>query len=184
MKRWLVIVMAMLACLSLSAGVYNPDNIPIPENGEHPSYVSNPDSILSDSICAVINERLFQLEDSTGVKTLVMVVEHVEGDDLYQFSMTVGNKYGVGSKENNLGLIIALATLDRSYQILTGIGLEGYLPDVVCRRVESKAMLPHLMEGAWEEAIGETVEVISGILMNDEEIKSAYAVPQEEEYTF
>ena len=167
MKKWLVFILVMMGALSLSAGVYNPNTIPIPENGEYPSYISNPDGILSDSICAVINRKLYRLEDSTGVKTLIMVIEHIEGDDPHQFSLQVGNLYGIGSKEENTGLILTLATLDRSYCIMPGRGLEGEIPDITCYRIGEHVMIPRLKESAWDKAIDETVDAVSAILLKD-----------------
>ena len=167
MKRWISFIVAMMCCLSLSAGVYNPDNIPIPETGENPSYISDPDSILSDSISDVINWKLLQLEKKTNVKTLVIVVEHIEGDDPYEFSMTVGNKYGIGSKADNKGLIITLATLDRSCQILTGTGLEGDLPDAICYRIVTNVLNPRARQSQWDKAVKETVDAVCGLLSDD-----------------
>ena len=167
MKKWLALIVVLLGSLSLSAGIYNPNTIPIPENGEHPSYISNPDNILSDSICDVINRKLYRLEDSTGVKTLVMVVEHIEGDNPQQFSLQVGNKYGIGTKKDNKGLILTLATLDRSYFIMPGRGLEGDIPDVMCYRLGKNVMVPRLKESAWNEAIDETVDAVSALLLKD-----------------
>ena len=173
-KRWLLLFLSLVACRSLTAGVYNPDNIPIPENGDHPSYISNPDGILSDSICRVVNDKLFLLEDSTGIKTLVIVVEHIEGDDPYQFSMSVGNKYGIGSKDSK-GLVITLATLDRSYQILTGRGLEGDLPDAVCYRIAQNQMVPHLKNEAWGDAVVSAVQTVCGFFYHEDEIVQQYS---------
>ena len=167
MKKWLALIVVLLGSLSLSAGIYNPNTIPIPENGEHPSYISNPDNILSDSICDVVNRKLYRLEDSTGVKTLVMVMEHIEGDDPQQFSLQVGNIYGIGSKEENTGLILTLATLDRSYCIMPGRGLEGDMPDITCYRIGENVMVPRLKESAWDKAIDETVDAVSALLLKD-----------------
>ncbi|MBR4815416.1 MAG: TPM domain-containing protein [Paludibacteraceae bacterium] len=167
MKKWLVFILVMMGALSLSAGVYNPNTIPIPENGEYPSYISNPDGILSDSICAVINRKLYRLEDSTGVKTLIMVIEHIEGDDPHQFSLQVGNQYGIGSKEDNRGLILTLATLDRSYCLMPGHGLEGDLPDIICYRIDNHVLVPRLKESAWDKAVDETVDAVSALLLKD-----------------
>ncbi|MBP5456824.1 MAG: TPM domain-containing protein [Paludibacteraceae bacterium] len=167
MKRCFALIVVLLGCLSLSAGIYNPNTIPIPENGEHPSYISNPDNILSDSICDVVNRKLYRLEDSTGVKTLVMVMEHIEGDDPHQFSLQVGNIYGIGSKEENTGLSLTLATLDRSYCIMPGRGLEGDMPDITCYRIGENVMVPRLKESAWDKAIDETVDAVSALLLKD-----------------
>lgn len=167
--RLLSLFVLLLTSVSLLAGVYNPDNIPIPKNSTGiPSYISNPDSILSDSICAVINRRLYQLEDSVRVKSLIIVVERLEGDDPFQFSLDVGNKYGIGTKQEDNGLIVTLATQDRSYYILTGYGLEGVLPDITCQKIADRVMVPYLKEGKWETAIDEAVKAVSDVIYQGE----------------
>lgn len=184
--RPLVLCILALLWLPLLAGIYNPDNIPIPKNGAHPSYISNPDNILNDTTYVKVNRMLFALEDSTGIKTLVMVIEHIEGDDPYRFSIDVGNKYGIGNKEDNRGLIVTLATLDRSYYILTGSGLEAELPDAICKRIENRVMVPLLKEGDWNGAIAETVSALYAYFTNDTEssflqLTDETAVAEEEE---
>lgn len=171
--RLFSLVVVLLTCFAVSAGVYNPDNIPIPKNSVNPDYISNPDSILSDSICRVINQRLFKLEDSLGVKSLVIVVEHIEGDDPYQFSLTVGNKYGVGTKDSR-GVIVTLATLDRSYYILTGLGMESVLPDATCHKIGVNVMVPRLKNGEWGTAMDETVQSICGVAYKDASVLQQY----------
>jgi len=95
------------------------------------------------------------------------VIEHIEGDDPHQFSLQVGNQYGIGSKEDNRGLILTLATLDRSYCLMPGHGLEGDLPDIICYRIDNHVLVPRLKESAWDKAVDETVDAVSALLLKD-----------------
>lgn len=156
----LLFVLAMLPiCSVMNAGVYNPQNIPLSTDGT--SYVCNPDSLLSDAAVARIDSILLRLEDAMEVKTLVMVVDEIEGNDLYTFSMEVGNKYGIGTKEANRGLIITVAAKQQSWRILTGEGLEALFTDAQSSNVGRNVLMPYLKEQKTDSALVATVESIA-----------------------
>jgi len=113
---------------------------------------------------------LTTLEEKRGVQAIVVVVGHVENADAYRFGMDLAEHYGIGSKEQNSGLLIVLATKDRKYQILTGTGLEGTLPDAICRRVENRLMVPALKRGDWDEAMFTSVKALSNYCMGDKSL--------------
>lgn len=172
MKRYLLSLLLALLAVVAWAGRYSAKTLPLPANNvENPSYVSNPDGILSGATVDSVNVLLRQLDHDKEVKVLVIVVERLDPDDPYEFSMEVGRTHGVGSKQNT-GLIITLATLDRSYWILTGRGMEQYLPDAICRRVENRSMLPSLKEECWDEAILTTVKDVHNMLINEEALNA------------
>lgn len=174
MKRILIILSFVILALCPSlAKVWNPDTLPVSPNSENPTYVSNPDGILSQAAVAEIDTMLLSIEKSKGVKALVVVVTNLEGDDPYRFATDIGNKYGVGTKDNT-GIVIVLATDDRSYWIATGSGMDKFLPDAICKRVENRVMVPRLKEGKWEEAMVETIRTITQLLEGNEELRASY----------
>ena len=101
---------------------WNAESLPMPHLSDERKYVSNPDGVLSSQAVMTVDKMLYSLEKEKGIETVVAVVKQIEGDDPYQFGMNIARKYGVGSKSQRTGLIIVLATEDRSYQILTGNG--------------------------------------------------------------
>ncbi len=160
----------MIVAAAATAATYTVDNLPIPYLQDKTKYVSNPDGILSQETVDSLNLWLGQMETAHGVQTVLAVVEYIEGGDTYEFCMKLGRKYGIGSKEQNSGLIILLSTGDRAYQILTGRGLEGTLPDAICRRIENTQMLPSLREGEWDEAMLQTVRAITLYVDGDDSL--------------
>ena len=163
---WLFTV-HICAVLPLSAATYSPDDLPIPYLQDKTQYVSNPDHLLSRSAVDSLNLWLGQMETAHGVQTVLAVVEHVKGGDTYEFCMKLGRKYGIGDKKKSTGLIILLSTGDRAYTILTGRGLEGTLPDAICKRIENHQMLPALREGDWDTAMLNTVRAITHYVDGD-----------------
>ena len=173
MRNFCTFLLLLFMPLAMLAKSYNPDNLPLDKNATSPVYTCNPDNVLSDVAVDSLNRMLYVLEKTKGVKTLVIVVEDIDGDDAYQFSIGVGNKYGVGSTQNT-GLIVTLSTEDRCYYILTGEGLEQYLPDAICKRVENRVMVPLLKKGDWDGAMISTVATLKGILEGEEELVKEY----------
>lgn len=156
-----------VSTLTIQAASYNPDNIPMPKIGHYPMYTSNPDNILSPESVGHIEGMLHMLEDSACVKAVVVVVERLDGDDPQQFSLQTYNKYGVGDAKNNRGFLLTLASLDRSYYITTGYGLESELTDAICRRVGYRVIEPRAKEGDWNGAVVSAIDTICAILTHN-----------------
>ncbi|WP_183696086.1 TPM domain-containing protein [Alloprevotella rava] len=154
------------------AEVWTPENLPMPylQNAFH--HVCNPDGVLSPAIEDSINQKLVDLEQTRGVQAIVVAVERVEDANAYQFGMDLARKYGIGSKKQNTGLVIVLATKDRKYYILTGEGLEGTLPDAICSRVENRIMKPFLKQGDWDNAMLKSVDALVGYMNGDESLEA------------
>ncbi|MBO4906778.1 MAG: TPM domain-containing protein [Bacteroidaceae bacterium] len=174
--------MSVMSALLLDAATYTPDNLPIPYLQDRTQYVSNPDGILSQEAVDSLNKWMGLMESTHGVQTVLAVVEYVEGGDVYEFCMALGRKYGIGDKEKNTGLIILLSTGDRAYYILTGRGLEGTLPDAICKRIENTQMLPSLREGDWDEAMLNTVRAITMYVDGDDSLVGKSDFDQEDKW--
>ena len=132
---------------------WTPETLPIPYLQDSLRYTCNPDGILDVATVETLDSICHALETQKGVQTVLVVVGHIEGDDPYVFNKELFEKYGIGQKGADNGLVITLATLDRSYFISPGKGLEGILPDAICKRIENKLMVPLLKEGDWDAAM-------------------------------
>ena len=172
MKK-LIYTFIVLACtlFTAKAEVWTPKTLPIPYLVDSTQYVSNPDGVLNKVTCDSINFLLKHLENKTGVQTLVVVVKRLENGDPYEFALELGNNLGIGQKGVDNGLVIVLSTEDRAYQILTGRGLEGTLPDVTCYNIKNDYMIPYLKESKWDEAMKTTVQAICAEVLQDPELK-------------
>lgn len=166
--RYILFFVFTFFCVCVLGKGYSPENLPLRTNGEL-TYVCNPDKILTQETVDSLNNILLSLERDKGVKSLIITIKDIENDDPYDLAIKVGNKYGVGSKQNT-GLILVLATEDRCFYILTGEGLEKYLSDAMCKRVENRVMVPLLKEGRWNEAIIATMTTLKSILVDEHEL--------------
>ena len=163
MKK-LIIILSLLVCLFAQAKEYTVKEIPMVHLQDHTRYVSNPDGILSPSSVATMDSILYALEQKTGIQTLVVAVTGIEGGDCFDFAHRLGQEWGVGQKERNNGLVILLSTDERCVQFATGYGLEGVLPDAICKRIQSRYMVEHLGKDDWDADMVAGIRAVNGYL--------------------
>lgn len=151
--------------------VYTVDNIPKVHLQDKTRYVCNPASILSAAACDSIDHMLYALEQQTGIETVVAVLPSIGQEDCFDFSHQLLNKWGVGKKDKNNGLVLLLVTDQRCVQFYTGYGLEGDLPDAICKRIQTRNMVPYLKEGNWDAGMVAGVKAVcarlDGSMTND-----------------
>lgn len=168
MKRILIIAISLLLVAIGRAETWNPETLPMVHLQDSTRWTCNPDDILFPSTVETLDSICTALEHAKGVQCVVVCVEHIEGDDPYVFNKDLFEKYGFGQSGADNGLIITLATLDRSYFISPGRGLEGTLPDAICNRIENAIMVPYLKESDWNSALTGTLLAISQYIQGDD----------------
>lgn len=175
MKQLLTFILLTVLCLPLQAQekIYTVDNIPKVHLQNRLLYTCNPAGILSKAACDSIDHMLYQLEEKTGIETVVAVVPSIGQEDCFEFSHQLLNKWGVGKKGKNNGLVILLVTDQRCIQFYTGYGLEGDLPDAICKRIQTKYMVPYLKTGNWDKGMVNGVRAVyqrlDGSMVNDDD---------------
>ena len=162
--RKLLFILSLLGCLSLQAKEYTIKEIPMVHLQDRTRYVSNPDGILSASAVATMDNILYNLEQNTGIQTLVVAVTGIEGGDCFDFAYRLGKEMGVGQKGRDNGLVILLSTDERCIQFATGYGLEGVLPDAICKRIQNRYMLEAFSQGDWDTGMVEGIRAVNGYL--------------------
>ncbi len=133
--------------------VYTPTTIPMVYLEDRTRYTCNPDGILSASAVNTMDSIFYALEQQTGIQTVVAVVGEIEPADCFEFAHALFTAQGVGQKGKDNGLVILLSTEERCIQFVTGYGLEGTLPDAICKRIQSKYMVDLLGDERWDEAM-------------------------------
>ena len=166
MRKVLAILFGLVLLINfpLTAKKYTIQEIPMVHLQDRTRYVSNPDNILSPSTVSNIDHILYALEQKTGIQVLVVAVSGIEGGDCFDFAYRLGKEKGVGQKERNDGLVILLSTEERCIQFATGYGLEGVLPDAICKRIQNRYMVSHFGKGDWNTGMLEGIRAVNGYL--------------------
>jgi uncharacterized protein len=84
------------------------------------------------------------------------------------FSKHFWEKYGIGKKDINNGILIVFSGTQRETRIATGIGTEKILTDTIAKNIIVSIMTPYFKEGKYFEGIWEGSKAVTAFLEQDE----------------
>ena len=153
MKRIKLFFLFLLLGFGAQAAVYTPTSLPNPKAHDINNYVCNPDEIVDSSEVRFLNRLAQQLEDSTLVELCVVAVNSIGEMDAFDFCYEVFQRWGIGKKGKNTGVLLFLAVESRDVRIMTGGGIEGVLTDAVCNEIIQTAMMAPLRNADYSDAM-------------------------------
>lgn len=110
-------------------------------------YVTDTANVLSTEDKAQISQILSDYQKQTSNQIAILLVDTLGGEPIADAAVEVGRKWGVGTKENNNGILILVAYADREIFLATGYGLEGAIPDIVAKGIIEREITPLFREG-------------------------------------
>lgn len=184
-KKLFCLIFSVVAAFQLFAqGAYTPATVPNVQLQDYRQFVSNPDGILSQSSVDEINRMCLELKEKDIAQVVVLMLGAVDPDDLDLFAHTMLNRWGVGTKGKDNGLVISVVKEQRDIQFETGYGLEGVLPDALCKRIQMTYMVPYLRDNNWDQGVLEGVRAVYNVLMDNREELGALEATADDEIGF
>ena len=172
-----LIVCFLLTCGGFTPGfaqTYTLETVPNPKQSQSSHYVSNPDHILSTSAVSQIDAVLGKLEDSTTAQVAVVCINSVGENVPKDFATALFRKWGLGYQQKNNGLLILLVKDQHRIEMETGYGLEGILPDAICRRIQATKMIPLAQTGDFDGAMRAGAEEVAHLISTPEAAQEVY----------
>lgn len=116
------------------------------------------------------NEELYK---KTGSQIVVATVNSLEGMDIREYALRLFEKWEIGSKEYDNGLLMLIVPEKREIWIEVGYGLEGPLPDSKVGNIIENSIIPYFKENNYSDGI------ISGFNEIIEEVEEEYNIQLE-----
>lgn len=110
-------------------------------------YVADPAGLMSAAARDTIDAMFGRLEASTGIEVAVVVLPSIGGQAPFDFAQSLFRHWGIGKGDSNNGLLILYVADQRSIRMHTGYGIEGFLTDAKCKRIQSQLMVPAFRRG-------------------------------------
>ncbi len=154
--------------ISLSAQA----QITLPEHGG--VWVHDQANVLSASTKAELEAILKYERDSSSNQIAVLIVPSLEGESMEDLSLRVAEKWQIGQKKKDNGVLMLIAIADKKMRIETGYGLEGVLTDALSSRINRNEMAPYFRQGDYDTGVktGVTaiIQAIKGEYVNEEPV--------------
>ena len=82
----------------------------------HPSnYVNDFAGVLDAATVARMNDLCRQVDEKAHAQIAVVTVKSLDGQDVVSYAVTLYQKWGIGAKGKDRGVLILLATQDHKY---------------------------------------------------------------------
>jgi uncharacterized protein len=128
------------------------------------TYISDPDHVLDPGTAPVLNARLDSLDRSGRAHIDVVLVRSI-GEAVPKTAATaLFNKWKIGRKATNNGLLLLLVLDQRRVEFETGYGLEADLPDIICYRIQQRYMVEPARASDYDLAVRQGVAALIGRL--------------------
>lgn len=121
-------------------------------------------NIFSPAENQALEQRLLAYNDSTSTQIYVVTVNDLSGYPASDYTFALGEKWGVGQKSKNNGLVILIKPKVGNSRgqafIATGYGLEARINDAYAGRIIDNQMLPYFLENDYFGGVNAAVDVI------------------------
>ena len=113
-----------------------------------PRYFNDFASLVDSQTAEKLNRQLEDFERETSNQLLVVIYPSLPPDAaLEDFTQDAFRAWKPGQQGRNNGAILFVFVKDRKMRIQTGYGLEGALPDAICKRIISDELAPRFKTG-------------------------------------
>jgi len=142
------LIAALLVISSATTACWAAADLPMPRH-----YVEDYANVVNSTQERSLNGILQELEQKTGAQYIILTVETTRGLPIEQFSIELAEKWKLGQKGKDNGMIFVLAKNDRKWRFEVGYGLEGFITDQLCGRVGRQVLVPYLKKDNYSEGI-------------------------------
>jgi uncharacterized protein len=122
-----------------------------PEKSVPPRLVNDFAGMLNSNEINSLEQKLVAFNDSTSTQISIITVPSLHGYDKADYAQRLAEKWGIGQKGKNNGILILVKPKTESEQgevyIAQGYGLEGAIPDLHVSDIINNQILPSFTAG-------------------------------------
>lgn len=176
MKRFSIFLL-LSALIASAAAAITVDEVKNIHLADSTRYVSDPSGHLSAESRAKADSIVRNMWHRTSAEPLVVIVDDLGDKDIDTAATDLFERWGIGKKDNDNGLLLLISVNDRQMALRTGYGMEGVLPDAYCARIIRNILRPAFRENDFDGGVTRALSAVSDIVTTPEaaeELMSAY----------
>jgi uncharacterized protein len=125
------------------------------------AYFNDYANVVSVSTTQQLNQTLEQFERDTSNQIVVAIYPKMQSDSsIEDFTVRVAESWKVGQKLKSNGAVLFVFIQDHKLFIQVGYGLEGALPDALCKQIIDTEITPHFKQGDYDAGLTAGVNAI------------------------
>jgi uncharacterized protein len=136
----------------------------LPERPVPARLVNDIASMLNEEEVSSLEMKLVAFNDSTSTQIAIVTVPSLMGYDKADFAQRLAEKWGIGQKGLNNGVLILVKPKQTDSKgevfIAQGYGLEGVIPDITCGEIVDNDILPAFRSGNYYEGLNNATNTL------------------------
>ena len=157
MKKFIIVLMLVVLCPIAFADYPQPVG-----------YVNDFADVINESDEIYMNSLIVQLEKNTSAEIAVVAISSINDSDIKMYAVELFQKWGIGKKEKDNGILVLLVVDTRRIEVEVGYGLEGILPDGKVGRILDNN-IEYLKQDNYSQGLVYIVNDISAVILSDGE---------------
>jgi len=126
-----------------------------------PAYFNDYAAVVSSGTATQLNRTLEDFERQTSEQILVAVFPKMQSDSsIEDYTVRVARSWQAGQKGKNNGAVLFVFVQDHKMFLQVGYGLEGVLPDALCKRIIDEQITPRFKAGDFDGGLTAGVQSI------------------------
>lgn len=127
-------------------------------------FVNDFAALLSPQTVALLEKRLKEYERQTTNEVVVVTVSDLQGTTIEDFAVRLFEKWGIGKKGKDNGILLLIAKQERKVRIEVGYGLEPILTDLEAYGIIVNNITPKFRLGDFDSGVVEGVnQIVKGL---------------------
>lgn len=122
-----------------------------------------------------LNQLLYDFNRRGKAQIQVLIVNSLQGEPIESASIKITDKWRLGEKKKDNGVLFLISMQDRAMRIEVGQGLEGAIPDVYAKRIISDRVTPLFRQKRFSEGVYAGVSEI--MTLADKEFAEENKIP-------
>lgn len=148
----------------LSFGFEGFSQIDIPKKPTKEMSVYDGAKLFKDNEVSQLRKKLETYADTTSTQIVVASIKSLNGEYIGTYAAEWAQKWGIGQKGEDNGLLILIAKSDSKIWITTGYGVEQYLTDATTKTIIENIILPEFRKADYYRGIDEGTTAIFEVL--------------------
>lgn len=139
----------------------------VPEIPKFQTSVYDYTNLLSEFQKNSLEEKLIKYSDTTSTQIVVAIIESTKGENINYLGAHWIDKWGIGQKGKDNGILVLLALTDKRIGINTGYGVEHLLTDALSKRIIERDIIPYFKVNDYYGGLNRGVESIFEVLKGE-----------------